>query len=157
MLEAYIDGSCEPRNPGGTASWGVLVRRLIYDRELPVVNSVRVAWESYGITGSGPGMSNNVGEYSALLALLKWFITRTPEKLQVLSDSQLVVNQMQGKWKVNSDKLFYPYYVSVTRLLAVNFPYIPFIKYRWILREQNLADTLSVKALEEVGIYRRNR
>lgn len=149
MLEAYIDGGCEP-NPGGTCSWGFLVQKI---GSLPDVTQ----WEGYGVVGSGPKMSNNVGEYSALLEFLRWFDKQPTEDVIVYSDSQLLINQINGLWKVNSDKLFYPVYSQVQILRIQNLAiWKDKIKFRWIPREQNLADSLTVKALKEVGIFRRN-
>lgn len=159
MYEAYIDGGCEP-NPGGTAAYGVLVLRRGLERYGNGPNDVEPieepVWEDYGIVGSGPKMSNNVAEYSALIKLLEWLDKNLlpGEEVAVLSDNQLLVNQMQGKWSAKPSKLYYPYYQrSLTLMLLDEFG--SRIEFKWIPREQNPADSLAVKALGAVGISRR--
>lgn len=49
--------------------------------------------------------TNNVAEYSALLAALEWAVSTGQTKLRVISDSELMVKQIQGKYKVNSPDL----------------------------------------------------
>ena len=46
--------------------------------------------------------TNNFAEYSGLLAVLKWAIENSTKRLRVVSDSELMVKQMQGKYKVAS-------------------------------------------------------
>lgn len=171
-VEVYIDGACEPVNPGGTASWGVVV--YMVEETLPsglllgVVRSVvegtespfKELWSSYGIVGSGPGMSNNVGEYAALVAFLEWYTTHynweTYEDVVVKSDSNLLVQQMDGAFKVRKG-LYVPYYRKVMDMFGKFTFLMVSLDFEWIPREQNLADALSVKALNEVGIYRRTK
>lgn len=49
--------------------------------------------------------TNNVAEYSGLLAVLEWALTHGQTRLRVISDSELMVKQIQGKYKVNSPDL----------------------------------------------------
>jgi probable phosphoglycerate mutase len=49
--------------------------------------------------------TNNVAEYSGLLAVLNWAIENGATRLRVISDSELMVKQMQGKYKVASPSL----------------------------------------------------
>src|ERR1035438_1374804 len=46
--------------------------------------------------------TNNNAEYKALLAVLNWALQHGVEKLRVISDSELMVNQMKGRYKVAS-------------------------------------------------------
>jgi len=90
---SFIDGLCEPVNPGGVATYGLVV----YDR-----NMVKVDEESKFV-GKGDGMSNNVAEYSGLVALLEYLIQNDIEcNVSVKLDSKLVVEQMTGNWKVKN-------------------------------------------------------
>ena len=50
----------------------------------------------------------------------------------ICSDSQLVVNQMNGKWRVTTDHLM-PLYEKCDRKIRKN------IKISWIRRNRNLA------------------
>lgn len=49
--------------------------------------------------------TNNFAEYSGLLAVLHWAIDNGMKHLRVVSDSELMVKQMQGKYKVASPVL----------------------------------------------------
>jgi len=170
MLEVYVDGAAEP-NPGGTASYGVLVLRklpigAIYrnlDRVLGCSlakkfippNSREKVWEDYGIIGTGPKMSNNVAEYCALLKFLDWLDNQPIEDVIVYSDSKLLVNQMNYEWQIRRG-LYKPYALQCISWMVRNADFWKGrIKFEWIPREENIADELTVKALAEVGIKRR--
>ncbi len=49
--------------------------------------------------------TNNFAEYSGLLAVLAWALEHGHTRLRVVSDSELMVKQIQGKYKVNSPDL----------------------------------------------------
>ena len=49
--------------------------------------------------------TNNFAEYSALLAALEYAIAHHHRALKVISDSELMVRQMTGKYRVNSADL----------------------------------------------------
>jgi ribonuclease HI len=49
--------------------------------------------------------TNNFAEYSGLLAVLDWALETGVKRLRVVSDSELMVNQMKGRYKVNSPGL----------------------------------------------------
>ena len=49
--------------------------------------------------------TNNFAEYAGLLAVLDWAIAHGYRRLKVVSDSELMVKQIQGKYKVNSPDL----------------------------------------------------
>lgn len=139
-LEAWIDGACEPINPGGMASYGVIVKS----------NGV-IIFKKSGAVGRGSKMSNNVGEYSALIALVEWYKSNNiTESITVYSDSQLVVNQMCGIWGVHKG-LYIPYYEKLTDMLDVKT--FDKLKFFWIPREQNWeADKLSKDIFISHGI-----
>jgi probable phosphoglycerate mutase len=46
--------------------------------------------------------TNNFAEYSGLLGVLRWAIDHGAKRLRVISDSELMVKQMQGKYAVKS-------------------------------------------------------
>lgn len=136
MLKVYIDGACEPFNPGGTASYGVIVYR---DKEQ--------IFSASEILGEGPLMSNNVAEYAALIAFLKWFNGIDPEPVTIFSDSMMLVKQMGGEWQARGG-LYLDSYQEAKKLSA--FKPITFV---WIPREQNIhADDLSTRVLIDAGI-----
>jgi probable phosphoglycerate mutase len=49
--------------------------------------------------------TNNYAEYSGLLGCLQWALDHGHLRLRVVSDSELMVKQIQGKYKVNSPDL----------------------------------------------------
>ncbi len=49
--------------------------------------------------------TNNVAEYSGLLAVLGYALEHGHRRVRVVSDSELMVKQIQGKYKVNSPDL----------------------------------------------------
>ncbi|HUN84783.1 MAG TPA: ribonuclease HI family protein [Terracidiphilus sp.] len=61
--------------------------------------------------------TNNYAEYSALLAVLAWALEHRVKRLRVISDSELMVNQMKGRYKVGSPGLR-PMWEEAKRLSA---------------------------------------
>ena len=49
--------------------------------------------------------TNNVAEYSALIAGLELALERGVTRIDVLMDSELVVSQIKGEWKIKNDRL----------------------------------------------------
>jgi probable phosphoglycerate mutase len=49
--------------------------------------------------------TNNYAEYSGLLAVLEWALANNARRLRVISDSELMVKQMKGIYKVKSPGL----------------------------------------------------
>lgn len=133
MIEGYFDGACEPVNPGGNCSWGIVIKK-----------DGRTIHKSSGFVGSGDGMTNNVGEYCGVYALLKELIKmeQTNEEIKIYGDSMMVINQMSGAWTVR-DKHEKPYkkFAREAKELSKQFKRVT---YKWIPREQNEeADRLS--------------
>jgi probable phosphoglycerate mutase len=61
--------------------------------------------------------TNNYAEYSGLLAVLQWAIENGAKRMRVVSDSELMVKQMKGQYKVASPVLR-PLYEQARRLAA---------------------------------------
>lgn len=61
--------------------------------------------------------TNNVAEYQALLACLKKAIALRPSKLIVHSDSELMVRQLRGEYRVR-DKNLQRHFAEAKRLLS---------------------------------------
>jgi ribonuclease HI len=90
--------------------------------------------------------TNNQSEYSALILGLKAALSQDIDSLCVLGDSLLVINQVNGVFKVNSE-LLRELHTEVIELKA-KFKYIEF---NHVYREYNKrADELSNLALENV-------
>ena len=129
-LTLYFDGLCGPVNPGGIACYGWL---LLQDGK-------EIA-QGDGVEARGPKATNNVAEWSALLYGLRAAAALRPESLEIRGDSQLVINQLTGSWRMNAARLR-PYRERCLELLRG-------CQWgaRWIPREQNEAtDALSRKA-----------
>jgi probable phosphoglycerate mutase len=61
--------------------------------------------------------TNNFAEYQGLLAVLAWAIENGAKRLRVVSDSELMVKQMKGQYKVASSGLR-PLWEEAKRLVA---------------------------------------
>jgi ribonuclease HI len=88
--------------------------------------------------------TNNVAEYRALLAGLEAALDRGIEELEVVSDSELLVKQMRGEYKVKNEAL--RELVDDAHALARK---LASVEYTAVRREQNeLADRLVNEALD---------
>lgn len=136
-LTVHFDGACEPRNPGGVATYGWTV----HDGEREIANGC-------GEVCRGPRATNNLAEWSALGFALRWILDHGdvlgPISLEMVGDSQLVVNQLRHEWACNKEHL--------QKLRARCEELIDQIKpcgwkVTWVPREQNeAADALSQAA-----------
>ena len=94
---AYFDGSCGPKNPGGTAAYGAFILR----EGQPI-------WECSKLfhpeQGKERETSNNLAEYCALITVLEYLIDlgAQHEPIMVYGDSELVIDQMFGHKKIKS-------------------------------------------------------
>jgi ribonuclease HI len=133
---AWFDGACEPVNPGGTASFGVIVK----------VEDGTVLLREHGVVGKGKAMSNNVAEYAGVLRILKYLASRPPGRVTIRGDSNLVINQLNGRWHVRKG-LYRSIAIETTDLLAHLRGLGWQISFCWIPREQNEeCDALSKKS-----------
>jgi ribonuclease HI len=89
-INAHCDGGA--RGNPGPAGFGALIR----DGRGSVLAELS---EFLGIR------TNNYAEYSGLLACLQYALDHHHPRLRVVSDSELMVKQIQGKYKVNSPDL----------------------------------------------------
>ena len=91
--------------------------------------------------------TNNVAEYRALLAGLASALERGVDELEVVSDSELLVRQMRGEYKVKSPTL--RELVDEAQVLAGR---LGSVRYTAVRREHNeLADRLVNEALDSAG------
>jgi ribonuclease HI len=90
--------------------------------------------------GIGHG-TNNIAEYSAVIRCLKEAKKITAGDIVVEGDSELIIKQLKGSYKVKNEKL-QELYEEVKKLEKA----FSKVKYSWIPRERNyLADELSKK------------
>jgi ribonuclease HI len=88
--------------------------------------------------------TNNVAEYSALIAGLRRAVEAGVSELQVVSDSELMVKQMRGEYRVKNRAL-QDLFLEAGRLARE----IRTVSYRAVRREHNeLADRLVNEALD---------
>ena len=130
MIVAYIDGGA--RGNPGPAGYGVRI-------EAP---DGQVLDELHGGLGIA---TNNVAEYKGLLAALQWAVDHDEQDVQIRSDSELLVKQMRGEFRIKHPGL-QPLAARARLLLMqlgrVTFDHVP--------REQNVeADRLANLGMDE--------
>ena len=131
-IVAYIDGGA--RGNPGPAGFGVRI-------ETPDGRLVEEFSESIGVA------TNNVAEYRGLLAALDWARAHGVSAVHVRSDSQLLVQQMLGNYKVKHPGL-QPLYARA-RLLALEMGRVTF---EHVSREANQhADRLANAAMDDAA------
>ena len=139
LVTAYFDGACEPRNPGGNMGFGAYILK----------NGTKVCeWSDFALQDAKN--TNNVAEYKACLWALKTIIEKKlqHERVIIHGDSKLVVNQMNGHWKIKGGH-YTPYAVECLQLIQQ----FKSIRFKWIPREQNAyADELSKRELTSRGV-----
>ena len=90
--------------------------------------------------------TNNVAEYRALVAGLESALARGVDELEVVSDSELMVKQMTGVYRVKNEALR-DLSLEAARLAGA----LPEVTYRHVRREHNeLADRLVNDALDRL-------
>jgi ribonuclease HI len=135
LIEVYFDGLCQPINPGGISCFAFIVK-----------SDERIIHSDYGVAAKpfSEESTNNVAEYTALAKALQWLLANNfnSNKVEIKSDSQLVVNQLTGDYKVKARRIL-PLFKHVL-FLKTKFQDI---QIKWIPRDMNReADTLTNKA-----------
>jgi probable phosphoglycerate mutase len=130
MIVAYIDGGA--RGNPGPAGYGVRIEDG--DGELLA--------ELHGGLGIA---TNNVAEYNGLLAALRCAVERGERDVRIRADSELLVKQMRGEYRVKNEglkPLFLEACSLIRRIGHVTFTHVP--------RAQNKeADRLSNLGMDE--------
>ena len=130
MIVAYIDGGS--RGNPGPAGYGVRIE----DEQNVLVEELRGA---LGVA------TNNVAEYHGLLAALAWAVDHGVPSLEIRSDSELLVKQMLGVYRVKNPGL-QPLHQEA-RLLAAR---VGRVRFKHVRRELNKeADRLANLAMDE--------
>jgi ribonuclease HI len=131
-VRLFIDGGA--RGNPGPAGFGVHAE----DRDGQVVV------ELYGYLGRA---TNNVAEYAALLVALEWARRSGLCSVHLFSDSQLLVRQLEGSYRVRNAGLR-PLHQRGRELAAA----IPGLKIAHVGRDENRqADALANRAMDEEG------
>lgn len=142
-IVAYFDGACEPINPGGNMGMGATIR------------FAGQSWFTYSdYIPADPQNTNNVAEYLAFESILDFMLKNRwiNERITIFGDSQLVIEQMFGNWKMNGG-----YYVPIARRCIDKIQKLRTDGNRivgiWIPRTQNqIADELSKAAMINNGV-----
>lgn len=130
MVIAYIDGGA--RGNPGPAGYGVRI-------EHP--DGTLVA-ELYGALGIA---TNNVAEYNGLLAALRWLVDHGEREVRIRSDSELLVRQMRGEYRIKNPGL--QPLAARARVLCMQ---LERVEFEHVRREQNTeADRLSNRGMDE--------
>lgn len=129
-LVAHVDGGA--RGNPGPAGYGVVIE----DGE-----GTTVAQLSHYLGHQ----TNNVAEYSGLLAALRYAIEHGHKALEVVADSELMVKQMNGQYKVRAPQLI-PLHEEARRLSRR----LDWFRIRHVRRAHNsAADKLANQAMDK--------
>jgi probable phosphoglycerate mutase len=129
---AYIDGAS--RGNPGPASYAVILKGP----------DGKVLLEHGKYFGRA---TNNVAEYYALISALDGAASRGITRLRVRSDSELLVRQMEGRYKVKSGDLK-PLFERAQKLVSG----FAWFTIEYVSREENReADRLANQALDRTG------
>lgn len=90
MITAFFDGGARA-NPG-PAGYGVYI---VDD----LGNVLAELSGSLGVT------TNNVAEYTGLIAALQWAVDHDVKQIHIKGDSLLIIEQMRGNYKVKNEGL----------------------------------------------------
>lgn len=135
MITAYIDGGS--RGNPGPAGYGV----QIVDETGAVIAELHGALDH---------TTNNVAEYTGLLAALAWAVDHGHQALHIRSDSELLVRQLRGEYRVKNAGLQLLYQDAralIGRIGRVSFEHVR--------REFNKeADRLANLAMDEAAALR---
>jgi ribonuclease HI len=144
-IQVYFDGLCQPYNPGGIACYAfIILAKKEHERE-------QQQYSGYGLAARpfSDNATNNVAEYTGIIKALEWLLEKNNYDNQGIiarGDSQLVISQLNGKYKVRAVKII-PLYQKAKSLLSK----FKDIKIEWIPRDNNKeADKLSNKAYQEI-------
>ena len=129
IIQAWFDGSCSPTNPGGTARYGIVVKR-----------NGETVYSGTGVVGTGSQMSNNVAEYAAVNAVMEYLIEKQiTGEVTIFGDSKIVISKLsKGRLSSGLCRPFSRRAVHLKQQFACTPPFV------WIPRHQNAeADELS--------------
>lgn len=135
-MDLIINTDGASRGNPGPASYGFVLK----SKDGPILHE---EGEQIGIT------TNNVAEYTAVIKafeyIIKKFFRKAPHKIEVVSDSRLVVEQLSGRFKIKSPNLM-PLF---DKIKTMEFE-LGRVFYRSVPREENfLADRLANRAFEK--------
>lgn len=126
----HIDGACSG-NPGDAAI-GIMLHDVKHIYQETISKFIGTA-------------TNNIAEYAALIEALKRAKTLEAKKVYIKSDSELLVKQLKGEYKVKNEQL-----QGLFREVIILIRQFSFFDVRHIKREHNKeADKLAKRAIKE--------
>ena len=138
MITAYIDGGA--RGNPGPAGYGVRVEAA----------DGTLLDELHGALGVA---TNNIAEYNGLLAALRWAVAHGEQSVHIRADSELLVKQMRGEYRVKNENLK-PLFLQACALIRQ----IGDVRFEHVRREFNKeADRLSNLGMDEAELALRSR
>jgi len=102
------------------------------------------------VRGREKETSNNVAEYSGFLAILEYLRSQNlhRESIVIFGDSNLVIQQMFGRWKMHGG-----HYIPIAQKAKELLKQFPRTQGEWIPRDENdIADELSKRELVNAGV-----
>ncbi len=141
----YFDGLCEAARPGGQRNPGGLACGGYFIPPRPDLPGLEQGLRGGAFFLEGHGATNNVAEYlAAQLACERLAATGYVGRVILRGDSQLVIRQFTGEWRVNTE--------SLRRLrdgLREQARHFALFQAEWVPREENSeADAESRRAYE---------
>jgi len=135
-VEVHFDGACQETPIGRVAGFGFTVDGAGFHAED----------RGMCVPPGHDRATNNVAEYTGAVRALEWLHGRGYSgPVRVVGDSQLVIRQMTGEYRVEAEHLR-PYHEWLGSL-ARRFSSVEFV---WVPREENVrADALSQEAVRD--------
>lgn len=119
-VRIFFDGSAEQVR-GGKAAYGWVIYK----------NGMRMMGESGALESEE---TNNEAEYCAMISGLEAAkaLGYTSDQVEVIGDSQLVINQMDGLWRIRAQNLR-PLWEQAQELIR----HFEDVRFRWIPEDEN--------------------
>lgn len=114
-MNVFVDG-------GSKGNPGEMVIGTVFGED-----TKEVEWVGFGTC--------NIAEYKAVIKALRIAKKRKIRELHIMSDSKLVVNQINGSWKINDETL-----ICLAKEAIELLQYFSSCNLEWIPRNKNIAD-----------------
>jgi ribonuclease HI len=131
-IRAYFDGGVFPKNPGGFMAYAVIIWKDDY-----ILHRYSKLYQP------NPTNSNNLSEYLSFRHILQYLINNhlQDEPIIIYGDSQLVIEQMWGSWKIGEGS-----YIREALHCKSLLPRFSKISGKWISSDRN---KITHKMIEE--------
>lgn len=145
-ITVYTDGLCEPTNPNGIATWGIIAFESDIDREVKDKSDNTIIFKECGVVEDyikeNLGSSNQIAELVAIIKALEKLENYKDSEIVLRSDSQFAINSIIKNWNIKAERI-----VDIHRELEKKVDEFDNLKLEWVPREYNEeADSLSRRA-----------